>query len=62
MDNLISKEQLAFAAKIFVMENKHLKAIKEVLSNKYHNNPLCILINSVNSRPEKNFYQAVGMT
>ncbi len=35
--NYISKEQLDRADKVFIMETKHLKAIKEVFGNKYYN-------------------------
>jgi predicted protein tyrosine phosphatase len=34
--NYISEEQLYLADKVFVMENKHLKAIKELFGNKYY--------------------------
>ncbi len=35
--NYINEEQLNVADTVFVMENKHLKAIKEVFGNKYFN-------------------------
>jgi predicted protein tyrosine phosphatase len=34
--NYISKEQLDLADEVFVMENKHLKTIKELFGNKYY--------------------------
>lgn len=45
--NYISKEQLDLADKVFVMENKHLKAIKEVFGNKYYNKITVLNINDI---------------
>ena len=35
--NYINEEQLNVADTVFVMENKHLKAIKDIFGNKYFN-------------------------
>ncbi|MBU2951070.1 phosphotyrosine protein phosphatase [Tamlana agarivorans] len=45
--NYISEEQLNIADKVFVMENKHLKVIKEVFGNKYFNKITVLNINDI---------------
>lgn len=45
--NYINKEQLDLADKVFVMENKHLKAIKEIFGNKYFNKINVLSINDI---------------
>lgn len=43
----IIKEQLDLADKVFVMENKHLKALKELFGNKYYNKVTVLNINDI---------------
>jgi len=43
----ITKEQLDLADEVFVMESKHLKAIKEVFGNKYYNKITVLNINDI---------------
>ena len=43
----ISKEQLDIADKVFVMENKHLNAIKEIFGNKHYNKITVLNINDI---------------
>lgn len=45
--NYISKEQLDLADKVFVMENKHLKAIKALFGNKYYSKITVLNINDI---------------
>jgi len=45
--NYISEEQLDLADNVFVMENKHLKAIKEVFGNRYYNKITVLNINDI---------------
>jgi predicted protein tyrosine phosphatase len=45
--NYISEEQLDLADKVFVMESKHLKAIKEVFGHKYYNKISVLNINDI---------------
>lgn len=45
--NYIRQEQLDLVDKVFVMENKHLKAIKEVFGNKYYNKIIVLNIKDV---------------
>ena len=45
--NYISEEQLDLADNVFVMENKHLKAIKEAFGNSYYNKITVLNINDI---------------
>lgn len=45
--NYISEEQLDLADNVFVMENKHLKVIKEVFGNTYYNKITVLNINDI---------------
>ena len=43
----LNKEQLEIADHVFVMENKHLQAIKETFGNSYYNKVTVLNINDV---------------
>lgn len=45
--NYISKEQLDLADKVFVMENRHLKAIAALFGKKYYNKVTVLNINDI---------------
>lgn len=45
--NYFNKEQLELADKIFVMENKHLKAKRKKFGNKFYNKIIVLDINDV---------------
>jgi len=55
--NYISEEQLDLADKIFVMENKHLKAIKEVFGNKHYSKITVLNINDIYKYGSKELIQ-----
>jgi predicted protein tyrosine phosphatase len=45
--NYISKAQLDLTDHVFVMENKHLNAIKDVFGNRYYNKITVLNINDI---------------
>ncbi|GAL77338.1 cellular communication/signal transduction [Algibacter lectus] len=55
--NYISKEQLDLADEVFVMENKHLKTIKELFGIKYYDKISVLNINDIYKYGSKELWQ-----
>ena len=51
--NYISAEQLDIADRVFVMESKHLRTIKELYGNEYYNKTTVLHINDMYSYGSK---------